>query len=479
MTLIICWDHKMINTVTLTVLLVGILRHESAGARAEDHFAVLPERRIMACCVDGAHGEVLRDVLCSLSRHHAPYADLVHSKESSFEEGCDRNSMTASKQGLHFPEDMATIIASSHWHKVAFIDDPLSRLFNAWLRLCAPEKISRVRSSFTHSRPRWAPGDCVKVFGSPTVSFARAVQSLWKTLAAGGVGVRASKSNESFIVGSLRGPTAGNIREDPWRLQSDFCNGTLRRSTMRYSSQHPRSSGFIAIQHSQSIQASRAAVKQVLMAAGVAVPETEPAFRFHFRSETEHGVEKAASLPGGVQYSRGFHRMLWNHYSPSIARLALLVYALDYKTLRLTIPPWVLRSVGIDFVRRLGLSFTPIERTNSAPPTSMWEEATEAEANRAGLKNELRWAGQDPQPFLGAVAFQQETTPPKKEAGALMFHKNKKTRAERRKEEARRRSFVRSRAARYRCAISNDPAHDPECREAKVEHVRSARFGNF
>ena len=60
---------------------------------------------------------------------------------------------------------------------------------------------------------------CIKIFGRENVPFHIAVQSLWKTLAAGGVARASLSGNNSIVIGGLRGPTAGGIQagEDPWR----------------------------------------------------------------------------------------------------------------------------------------------------------------------------------------------------------------------------------------------------------------------
>ena len=83
---------------------------------AED-YAILPERRILACAVDGAGGEVLVDLLCSLSRHHPPVSPVDKNRHpvglTYLEAGCERTTLQPSRQGLYSYEDIETIITSN------------------------------------------------------------------------------------------------------------------------------------------------------------------------------------------------------------------------------------------------------------------------------------------------------------------------------------------------------------------------------
>ena len=204
---------RLIIVPILNSLLSPAVAEEDLLTNGFGHFSILRERRIAACCVDGSGGDILADLSCSLGKHHPPYAPVETHRHwqgaSSMEFGCWKDSQSARSQGLHFPGDLPPIISSAQWQKIVFLTDPLTRLYFAWRRLCGPER----------ERPMGAQEHCIKIFGRENVPFHIAVQSLWKTLAAGGVARAPLIGNNSIVIGGLRGPTAGGIQagEDPWR----------------------------------------------------------------------------------------------------------------------------------------------------------------------------------------------------------------------------------------------------------------------
>ena len=101
-------------------------------------------------------------------------------------------------------------------HKVIFYADPLERLFWAWKCLCAPERDRRA-FLFMKTNCEPSPEHCLAIFGKRTVSFTRAVQSIWKLLVAGRLVSSETANQSTMMIGSHQGSTVRGINFDPWR----------------------------------------------------------------------------------------------------------------------------------------------------------------------------------------------------------------------------------------------------------------------
>jgi hypothetical protein len=228
----------------------------------------------------------------------------------------------------------------------------------------------------------------------------------------------------------------------------------------------------------------REAVNRVLKSAGFAVPEIEPGYRFHFYSgaevnRAEEGVGSLADVSRKQRPEKKINqRAMREHYPPQTTRLALATYALDYRLLPgLVVPAWAVRSAGESFVRRLGLPFAAgsarsrgRSNANNRPGNSPFsrDSNSESDDNHA----------HEPHRVVHYQAVREKATRQRPPSSSSVADKAAaEGEARRRREEKR--SKIRLRAARYKCAISKYPNYDPECLEAKAEHLRSINLGNF
>ena len=196
---------------------------------------------------------------------------------------------------------------------------------------------------------------CLRSFGAPDASFARAVE----------------------VISAIEGDVADGLAEDHFRLQSVFCNGTVGRGEFDHYFVLDRAS-------------SRRRVAQMLAEVGISRPaELTRAFDYHFPAppplppplpplppSPSPSPDLASALtpasqraqkprPGCAEGGGSFDhvtdasRSVRAYYTrPELVRGVLRHYAVDYRSLPgLRVPEWAVSLAGEEYVRGLRLPY--------------------------------------------------------------------------------------------------------------------------
>ena len=295
------------------------------------HFMVLPDRRLLVCGIEEAGQTLFNDLMCSLEKHHSLNirVDVGRQDAGTFERGCSNDAMRPIAQGIADEAELAAIFKDPTWTRAVVLRDPLDRFLASWVLLCLDKRTESWRRQ--HDRQ-----GCQTTFGVTNASFTAAVSTLNRTWWKG------------------RDVLPGRT-EDHWRLQSAFCNGTLRQN-IREKYNFVENLTREAMREETTL---RNVTIGLLSRVGIEVPEAEPGFRYHFpspRDATFGHVSRRGRVGGWfIPLTRADRE---KHYDTHLARTVLGHYAPDYSLLGLDVPRWAVEMAGAPFVRSLGLTFS-------------------------------------------------------------------------------------------------------------------------
>lgn len=264
----------------------------------------------MLCKIQKVGCQAFSDLFCSLEHHNwnsnkwgADDADPV----GRFAKGCGWGSAHKQQAGFTVANLYHTLEDPS-WTKFIFVREPLERFLSGWSSKCVEGKGDDD-----------GPIVCKGVFGSPRISFKKAVRIL--------------TSMDPIRSAAGKGPL------DHFALQSTFCMNTATDKRYR-------------IVQLQSETASKE-VAHMLNLVGIDNPNDVPGYRFNFGSAMLTPSSNSTHTTNAAADVKSFY-----HAQPPVLLKKLLThYSPDYKAFNIAVPRWAVDHVGRAFVKSLGLRF--------------------------------------------------------------------------------------------------------------------------
>ena len=281
-----------------------------------DHFAVVPEKKLMFCWLEKVACQAFNDVFCSVNAHHAVGEGATRIPDlwddgMSWEHGCDWMSSAPEVFGMT-SRDVHVALESSAWTKAVFVREPLERFLSAFLSKCTAQhdhdqdlcrQMFNPDDQCDEDDESWDDAD---EWDCPLPTFDRAVQFM------------KDRHGKALPPGQA---------EDHWRQQSEFCAGTLREAFENYN-----------LIHLLDRETSRHTVMTLFNRSGIDA-ETVPALNTHF----PEGKRKGMHITNSAE-------KIHKYFTPERVRILLEFYASDYQRLRIPVPGWAANMVGTAFL---------------------------------------------------------------------------------------------------------------------------------